>query len=153
MPDPTPKWPLRALRLLLPILGLALAAQYLAGLWTSAYAPAAGFTSSSAMSFQPLQVHYALGVLLGLGTLALVVVAAFTRRIPYLILSIVALLGVGAAGIFGELFVRSTPNDPAYSVLMGIAFLVAFWALMLLAILTIMGRRMVPLLPAATPAA
>jgi hypothetical protein len=150
---PAPPWTFRALRLLIPLVGLLLAAQYLTGLWTGAYAPSAGFTDSSMSSFPALQAHYVLGLLLGLGALLLVVAAAFTRRIPYIALSLVALLSIGAAGIFGRLFIEGSPNDPIYSVLMGVAFLVAFWSMIMLGILTIMGRRLVPLMPTAAPAA
>ncbi|MCI4332434.1 MAG: hypothetical protein L3K01_01695 [Thermoplasmata archaeon] len=126
MTDSAPAWPHKALRILVPVTGLLLVAQYLLGLWTNAYAPASGFTSNS--SFPSLDWHYNIGFALGILGLLVVIVAAFTRKVPFIGLAIVLFVGIAIAGVEGMRFVNSTPNPPVDAVLMGVGFLVAFWA-------------------------
>lgn len=126
MTDPAPAWPHKALRVLVPVTGLLLVVQYLLGLWTNAYAPAAGFTSNS--SFPSLDWHYNIGFALGILGLLVVIVAAFTRRAPYIGFALLLFAGIAIAGVAGMRFVNSAPNPPLDAVLMGVGFLVAFWA-------------------------
>jgi hypothetical protein len=121
-----PAWPHKALRILLPVTGLLLVVQYLLGLWTNAYAPASGFTSNS--SFPSLDWHYNIGFALGILGLLVVIVAAFSRKLPYIGFAVLLFAGIAVAGVAGMRFVNSTPNPPVDTVLMGVGFLVAFWA-------------------------
>ncbi|MCI4341811.1 MAG: hypothetical protein L3K11_05525 [Thermoplasmata archaeon] len=119
-----PTWPGKALKVLLPVTGLLLVVQYIAGLWTNAYAPAGGFSSNS--SFPALDLHWTLGQVLGVLSIILVVVALFSRRVDFVVPAIVILASVIVAGLAGMAFVSSTPNPPSATVEMGVAFLVAF---------------------------
>jgi hypothetical protein len=148
VPTTKHKWPFQALGVLVPILGLLLVIQYLAGLWTNAYAPANGFTSNTA--YTALNLHYLVGFILGVLVLLVVAVAAFTRRAGFLGLAVVAAVSVWVAGIAGQMFVGTTPNNPTYSVSMGVAFLIAFWATLMLGTLLMVHRwRMAEVLRAA----
>jgi heme A synthase len=124
-----------------PIAGLLLVVQYLSGLWTNAYGPANGFTSSS--SFPALSAHYAVGYALTALVLVVAIVAFFTGRRRVTALALILAAGVVWAAISGSAFVRSTPNNPLYSVSMGIAFLVAFWAALMLVGITMVRRAKV----------
>jgi hypothetical protein len=132
-------WPVRSLKVLLPIVGVLLVVQYIAGLWTNAYAPANGFTSNSA--FPSLNLHYLVGDLLGVLTLIAAVISVFTRQLRVIALSVVLVGAVWFAGFAGMAFVSSSPNNGIYSVAMGSAFLVAFWAGLMLMAMTMMQRQ------------
>jgi hypothetical membrane protein len=121
-----PAWSWKVLRILVPVTGLLLVVQYLLGLWTNAYAPASGFTDNT--SFPSLDWHYNIGFLLGILGILVVIVAAFTRKVPYVGFGLLLLAGIALAGIAGMRYVGTTPNAPLDAVLMGIGFLVAFWA-------------------------
>jgi len=60
--------------------------------------------------------------------LALVLVAILSKNPRSVAQSLVVLIAIGLAGIFGRMFVSTTPNDPIYSFGMGVMFLVAFGA-------------------------
>ena len=136
-----PTWSLRALQITSVITTALLVVQYIAGLLTNAYAPASGFTSNS--SWWALNIHYTVGMVLGILAIILVIVAALTRRGLYIALAVVTLVGVLAAGFAGMAFVGSSPNAPIYSVEMGVAFLVAFITSLMLAGRTMMSGGMV----------
>ncbi len=121
-------WPARALRILVPLTGVLLVAQYIAGLLTNAYAPSAGFTSNSA--FPALNAHYTLGELLGVLGIVLVVVAVCSRSLREIIPAVVTFIAILVAGVAGMDFVHAQPNPPAATVAMGLAFLVAFATVM-----------------------
>ncbi len=140
MPPTKSTWPYRALRVLIPIAGILLVIQYIAGLYTNAYAPANGFTNNTA--FPAINLHYVNGDVLGVVAIIVLIVAAFTRQIRFIGLSVVMLAAILTAGFAGMAFVSSTPNPPVDTVIMGIAFLVAFWAQLLLAAMAMMGGRM-----------
>ncbi|MGI0132091.1 MAG: hypothetical protein ACREDK_03215 [Thermoplasmata archaeon] len=116
-------WSFRALRILTPIIAVVLFLQYVLGLWTSAYAPASGFTGNT--SLPSLDWHYNLGFALGVLTLLTVIVAAFTRQVRSIAMSILLFAAVAAAGLAGSRFVSTMPNDPNATIAMGIAFVVA----------------------------
>ncbi|MGC2288794.1 MAG: hypothetical protein WA688_02930 [Thermoplasmata archaeon] len=124
----SPPWVPRALSYLVGITLVLLVVQYLLGLWTNAYAPA--MFSPSNHSFAALGFHVLVGYVVGVVALALLIVAAFSRNPRYAIQSFVVLVAIALAGVFGMLFVSSTPNNPAYSFGMGFMFLVAFGACM-----------------------
>jgi hypothetical protein len=128
------------MRILIPIAGLLLVVQYVAGLYTNAYSPASGFTSNTA--FPALNLHYTVGMTLGILAILVVIVSAFTRQMAYIGLSVVVLAAILVAGIAGMAFVGTTPNPPVDTVIMGSAFLVAFWATVVLGIISMMGGRM-----------
>ena len=118
---------LRGLRAASLVALLLLVIQYLTGLWTSVYAPIQ-FTASS--SYPPLLAHYGAGYALGLVALIIVVLAALSHQRRLLAPALGLIVGVVLAAVFGMGFVRSAPNDPADSFLMGLFFLVAFGAAM-----------------------
>jgi hypothetical protein len=136
-------WPHKALRILVPVTGLLLVVQYLLGLWTNAYAPSSGFTDNT--SFPSLDWHYNIGFALGILAVLVLILAALTRRIPYVGFAVLLLVGVAVAGISGMGFVHTMPNPPVDAVVMGIGFLVAFWASLALGWFSMgvgrMGRR------------
>ena len=138
-------WPLRALRILLPVTGLFLVMEYIAGLWTSAYGPANGFTSSTA--FPSLSAHYGLGYALGVLAVLVLVVSFFSGQRRLIVQAAVLIVSVGVAGVAGMAFVRSAPNAPIDSVVMGIAFLFAFWAALMLVAATMRSRPSAPVRP------
>jgi heme A synthase len=84
-------------------------------------------------------VGYALTALV----LVVAIVAFFTGRRRVTALALILAAGVVWAAISGSAFVRSTPNNPLYSVSMGIAFLVAFWAALMLVGITMVRRAKV----------
>ena len=137
---PAPAWSEKVLRILVPITGIALVTQYILGLWTNAYAPSGGFTSNS--SFPSLDWHYNIGFTLGALGLLTVVIAAVSRRVPSIVLAIVMFVGIALAGVAGMKFVSSSPNDPIFSVAMGLGFLIAFWASLILGLMLMGGRGM-----------
>jgi heme A synthase len=110
-------------------------------LWTNIYGPAAGFSANT--SYPPYLVHYYVGVTLGLLSIVLLLVAVSHRRTAYALLSVVLLLSVLAAALLGQAFVGSTPNDPADSVAMGCAFLVAFASILCFGFL-VFGAELAP---------
>jgi len=119
-------WALKALKILVPVTALLLIIQYIAGLGTNVYAPAAGFNGNS--DFGWLDLHYATGDVLGLVSIVLVIVAVFTARGPLIGTSAGILVSVLVAGFAGSAFINTSPNNPLDSLLMGIAFLFAFGA-------------------------
>ncbi len=135
----SPAWSSKGLRVLLPISGLLLVLQYGLGLWTNAYAPASGFTGST--SFAAYSAHIAVGFLLGLFVLLVLVFALLTKEPRTIVLSAVLFVSVAIAGVAGHLFVSTTPNPPIESVVMGLAFLVAFWCGVALGLSQMMARR------------
>ena len=140
MPPSTSTWPFRTLKVLIPIAGILLVVQYVAGLYTSAYSPASGFTDNSA--FPALNLHYTVGMILGILAIIVVIISAFTRQVRYIGLSVVMVAAILTAGIAGIAYVSSTPNPPVATVIMGISFLVAFWADVALAFMAMMGGGM-----------
>jgi hypothetical protein len=136
VPEPARTWPGTALKILLPVTGIALVVQYILGLWTNAYAPAAGFTSNT--SFPSLDWHYNVGFALGILGILLIVFSALSRRPMNIGLSVVLFAGIAVAGVEGMAFVSTSPNNPVDTMVMGIAFLVSFWASILLG-LSVMG--------------
>jgi len=131
-------WPDRVLLILLPVAGLLLVLEYLSGLWTSAYGPSNGFTSAT--SFPPLSLHYAGGYALGVVVVVIALVSLFTGQRRAVLLAVVLAVSVGWAGVSGSLFIRSSPNNPMYSVSMGLAFLIAFWAALMLVTMAVKRR-------------
>jgi hypothetical protein len=120
------------LRWVLPFVAAALALQYVLGLWTNLFGPAT-FTPST--SFGPYEAHFDTGVAVTLLAILLLLAAVSTRRPAYAALAIVTFGSVLAAALFGQAFVGSSPNIPAYSEGMGVAFLVAFASVLILAFL------------------
>jgi hypothetical protein len=117
----------RTLSLLIGLALLLLVTEYLLGLWTNVYAPAVFTTSISSLA---LGAHYAVGYALGFVALILLIVAVVSRSLRSVVHALIVLLTIGMAGIFGRLYVSSTPNDPVYSFAMGFLFLVALAACM-----------------------
>jgi len=136
-------WPAKVLGGLVPLVGLDLIVQYIAGLGANVYAPSNGFTMDTA--FGIYNVHWLNGYVLGLLCIALVIVAVLSRRIGSIAASIVVLLAVLVAGIAGMIFVNNTPNPAGASLLMGLAFLVAFATVMAMAFRMRMGQGSPPL--------
>ena len=124
MSPPSRSWPTKALNILVPIVGIDLVIQYIAGLGTSAYAPANGFTMNT--DFPIYDVHWLNGYALGVLSIILVLVAVFSRQVRNIAPAVVALAAVIVAAVAGMVFVNSIPNPPIATVTMGIAFLVAF---------------------------
>jgi hypothetical protein len=144
---PAPRWPSTALRYVVPAVLLLLVAQYLLGLWTNLYAPAAGFTSNS--SSPSLDWHYNLGFILGILGILCIVLAGLSRQLPLVALAVVGFVGILVAGLAGGSFVSSTPNPPEESLLMGAMFLLAFVANVGLASATWMRAMVAPSTPVA----
>ncbi|HEV2429275.1 MAG TPA: hypothetical protein VGV64_05450 [Thermoplasmata archaeon] len=134
---PAPTWPSKALLVLVPIQGFLLAVEYLLGMWTNLYAPSA-FTDST--SFPSLDWHYTNGYVLGVVAILTVVLAALSRKVPYLVLGLVALGAILGAGLSGQAFVGSAPNNPIDSFSMSLAFLFAMIATLLFGVVIRMGR-------------
>ncbi|MCI4349833.1 MAG: hypothetical protein L3J93_06430 [Thermoplasmata archaeon] len=108
----------------MPIAGLAVVIQFVLGMWTNVYGPAGGFTSNT--SFPALDWHYMVGDILGVLAILVVIFSVVARRKEYIGLSVVVLAAVLVAGFAGAVFVGSTPNNPTDSIVMALAFLVAF---------------------------
>jgi hypothetical protein len=123
--EPRP-WVPGALFYLVGITLVLLVVQYLLGIWTNAYAP--GMFSPSNRSFAPLGFHVIVGYLVGIVAVMMLIVAALSKHPRYIGQSVGVVVGIGLAGLFGMLYVDSTPNDPAYSFGMGLMFLIAFGA-------------------------
>ncbi|HEV2519415.1 MAG TPA: hypothetical protein VGX00_02175 [Thermoplasmata archaeon] len=123
MADSPSRW-VRALRPVSMVTMAGLTVQYVAGLLANAYAPSNGFTENT--DYWQLNLHWDFGYVLGALALILLIVAALTRKRTFIGLSTVTFAGVLSAAIFGMLYVRSTPNDPLFTVAMGFSFLVAF---------------------------
>jgi len=113
----------RSLRYVVLATLLLLVGQYLLGIWTSAYAPAS-FTTST--SYPPLGWHYNLGFAVFFLSLVAVVLAALTRELRLVAPALALIVSVVLAGVFGRVYVASTPNNPLDSFAMGVMFLVAF---------------------------
>ena len=126
MSEPRP-WVPHALSYLVGITLLLLAVQYILGIWTSAYAPAQFTTTPSTAAYTS---HIVAGYIVGLAALVLFVVSVLSKDPRVMAQSLAVLVTIGLAGVFGRLFVSTTPNDPAYSFAMGLLFLVAFGACM-----------------------
>jgi hypothetical protein len=137
MPTSGPSWPTKALGVLVPLVGLDLIIQYVAGLGTNVYAPADGFTMNTA--FGVYNVHWLNGYVLGILCIVLVIVTVFSRRTGAIAASTIVLLAVLVAGIEGMIFVNNTPNPAGASLAMGLAFLVAFSTVMAMAFRMRMG--------------
>jgi hypothetical protein len=101
---------------------ILLAIQYVLGLWTNVYGPSS-YTAST--SYPPLLAHYVVGYAVGLVALLALVFACLTRETRMIGLAFIVLITVAAAGLFGMLFIRSTPNNPLDSIAMGVLFLLA----------------------------
>jgi heme A synthase len=121
-----PAWTTKALSILLPIVGLDLGIQYIAGLGANAYAPASGFTTNTA--FAVYNVHFLNAYVLGVLTLLLLIVAGFSRLPKNIAPAAVTFVAVLVAALTGMAFIRTTPNPPLATIAMGLAFLVAFAA-------------------------
>lgn len=129
---PAPAWTSKAQKVLIPLAGFDLAVQYVAGILTNAYAPSGGFTDNT--SFGWYDLHSANGFLLGFLLIGVMVVVGLTRQYPNLALAVIAFIAMLVASIAGMAFVGATPNPPIASATMGIAFLVAFGAMMMLGV-------------------
>lgn len=106
------------LRFLLLATLLILAIEYSLGIYVNAYlAPPYGDAVFSA--------HYALGVLLGALAVLVLAFSALTRSVPAIATSAVALVFIASAGQSGRLFAFQG-QDPVYSVVMALGFLIAF---------------------------
>jgi heme A synthase len=116
-----------ALRLAALTTLLLLVAQYLLGLWTSAYAPGQ-FTATP--SYPPLVAHYGIGYALAVASLVVLILAALSGSRRLQAPAVGLIIGVALAAVFGLEFVRSAPNNPIDSFAMGLMFLVAFGAAM-----------------------
>jgi hypothetical protein len=119
-------WALRALKILVPVTALLLVIQYIAGIGTNVYAPAAGFNGNS--DFGWLDLHYTTGDVLGIVSILLLVVAVFTARAPLIGNSAGIFASVLIAGLAGMAYINTSPNNPVDSLVMGVFFLVAFGA-------------------------
>jgi disulfide bond formation protein DsbB len=121
-------WPSKALAVIVPIVGLDLVIQYIAGMGTNVYAPANGFTMNT--DFGIYDLHWVNGYALGILSIVLLVFSAFSRQLRNIAASVVVFGSVIAASIAGMMFVNNTPNPPGASLAMGLAFLVAFATVM-----------------------
>ena len=144
-----PSWAPRAQRLLVPLVSVDLALQYIFGILTSAYAPVTGFQAST--DFGAYDAHAINGYLLGVLMIVTIAVIALTRDRANLGISIVAFLAVLVAGVAGMAFVNTQPNPALATVTMGLAFLVAFGASQALAF-RVMMRPSAPPLGGSPPA-
>ena len=133
------------MRIIVPIAGLDLLIQYVAGMLTTAYAPAQ-FTQNT--DFGVYNLHVVNGFALGIILIAAVAIAGLSRTPRNVVATVVAFLGVLVAGFAGMAFVGTTPNDPVATVTMSLAFLVSFSAMMALSF-----RIMAPGGPASPPVA
>jgi hypothetical protein len=122
-----PRWAKKALGAVTGISLLLLLIQYLLGLWTADYAPAA-FTNDT--SFPSLDWHYNVGFALGIVSILIVILAALTRQARLIAPSVVLFIAILVAGVLGMRYVNTTPNDPLASFGMGVMFLVAFGSAM-----------------------
>jgi hypothetical protein len=109
---------------------LVLILQYLVGLWTNVYAPAqfGPFDSYPPYPSVALEVHILNGILVGLVSLAALVLAALSKQLRLIVPALVLLISVFVAGEFGFFFVNSTPNNPIDSFGMGAMFIVALFS-------------------------
>ena len=117
---------MRVLRIAVFLAMAALVVQYITGLITNIYAPASGYTSGSV--FAPYVDHFVTGIVLGILAIAVLVLCIRVRDRDFVVLATVALASIVLAGVFGMAFIHTSPNEPIYSVGMGIAFLAAFFA-------------------------
>jgi hypothetical protein len=109
---------------------LLLTLQYLVGLWTNVYAPAqfGPFDSYPPYPSPALEVHILNGILLGVVSLAALVLAALSKQLRLIVPALVLLIAVFVAGEFGFIFVNSAPNNPIDSFGMGAMFIVALFS-------------------------
>ena len=141
-----PAWAAKAQRILVPLLVLDLAIQYIAGILTNAYGPAGGFTDST--SFPYYDVHWDNGVLLGILALVTLIVVALNRNPRFIGTMAVAFVAIVVAAVEGMRYVHTSPNDPVATSVMGISFLVAIGAVQGLNFLVMRER---PSSPPTTP--
>ena len=141
-----PAWAAKAQRILVPLVVLDLAVQYIAGILTSAYAPAGGFTDTT--SFAYYDAHSLNGMVLGVLALVALIVIAINRNPRFIGMMAVGFVAIVVAALEGMRFVGTTPNDPVATSVMGIAFLVSIGAVQALNFLVM---REAPGRPPATP--
>jgi len=110
--------------------GIDLIVQYIAGLGANVYAPASGFTMNT--DFGIYDVHWLNGYVVGVLSIVLVVVAVLSRQTRTIVSSSVSFVAVLVSAVAGMAFVNSTPNPASASLVMGVAFLVAFSTVMAL---------------------
>jgi hypothetical protein len=140
-----PAWTRTAQRIVLPLAGLDLTLQYIAGLMTNAYAPAAGFTQNTDFGWYDL--HWTNGYVLGILMIITLVVVGLSRNYRNLAAAAIAFVAVVVAAFAGMAFVNTTPNPPTATAVMGLAFLVAFAALMALSFRAMATRERPPPTP------
>lgn len=129
----------------MPLVGLDLVVQYIAGLGTNAYAPSAGFTMNT--EFPIYGVHWDNGLVLGILSIVLVVVSIFSRQGRNIVPAVVSLVAVLIAGFAGMAYVGTSPNPPSATLTMGLAFLVSFAAIMAFNFRLRLGAPAVPAPP------
>lgn len=152
MPTSGRTWPTKTLSFLVPLVGIDLIIQYFAGLGTNAYAPASGFTMNT--DFGIYDLHWTNGYVLGILSIALVIIAVFSRQGRNVVPAVVSLAAVLVAAFAGMAFVNTTPNPPWATITMGLAFLVAFSTVIAMMFRLNMARRWPgsPVSPASSPA-
>ncbi|MCI4317369.1 MAG: hypothetical protein L3J96_02425 [Thermoplasmata archaeon] len=123
---------------------LLLVVQYLLGLWTNLYGPTA-YTSNT--SFPALDAHYNVGFALFFTALILLVLTGLSRELRLVVPAVVGLVAIILAGVYGMMYVGSTPNAPIDSFLMGLMFLVAFGATSAVSSLGMMRHPVGPMPP------
>lgn len=138
---PTRNWP-RVVTYLGAAAVLLLLFQYLLGLWTNVYAPSQFSSFDSGANYAPaLNVHIVNGDVLFLLSLALVVLAAISRRARLVVPATILAVSIYIAGAFGMAYVNSTPNNPVYSFGMGTMFLAALFSAAALLMLSVRVQR------------
>jgi heme A synthase len=144
-----PGWATKAVGGIAVIALIVLVIQYLVGMWTNLYSPAT-FTTDS--SYPALDAHYNLGFALGIIGIIGIVFAAITRNVRMIAPAVGLFVWIFVAGFAGMAFVSDTPNNPVYSFVMSVAFLLAFVSALAL-LFQSMGRfgwRREPVPPTAT---
>jgi hypothetical protein len=136
-----PAWTGTALRYLGPVLVLLLVVEAALGVATNVNGPA-NFTSQT--QFPSLMAHEGVGYLLGLAALIALVAAALQRRVPAIALSLLVLVGVGAAGASGREFIQTDPNANLFSALMAVMFVVALAGAVGMTLLAVRSMRATP---------
>lgn len=98
----------------------ALAVQFLLGLWTNVYAGPTSYPPT-------LEFHFLFGYIVGILSLAMLVLSFLTKELRLWLPSLIVLVGVIIAAVDGLLFLGN-PNAPIFSFLMGVGFLISFSA-------------------------
>ena len=131
-------WPDRVLLILLPVAGLLLVLEVPFRPLDERVRPVERFHVGDFLPSPqpPLRRGYALGVVV----VVIALVSLFTGQRRAVLLAVVLAVSVGWAGVSGSLFIRSSPNNPMYSVSMGLAFLIAFWAALMLVTMAVKRR-------------